>query len=322
MRVRNTWTTPDVVDKTTYFPRIDKQKVFEVPPLSDTISTTVNIQNDQGYVNTASKYYSNIEKEYDIVYKAQVEGQYWQEYNFHYQGHIYFDTVTYYTDKTVPKWQIADRYGTKRDHYSLSQCKKSIIRIKARNLKYPYYKAIYPEFPTQKDIIVSNWRLIKKPDHYNKGSGILLQQFPTEDPAITITIGEGPKAVKYNIKAKRNFLPPNYTIRVRNTTKYVLRQGHPSKSKNKTILEICSTAADTPGFENQDLYDLDRRGEYENNEEYSESEESVDSIGDDSTSIETVETIQDSETSAVEIEENSAQYADSSESENTSESSE
>jgi hypothetical protein len=181
----NTWTTPDVVDKTTNFPRIDYHKEFEVPSLADTNSTTVFIQNDLGYVNEASKYYLKIEKEYDIVYKAQVEGEYWQEYNFHYQGHIYFDTVTYYTDKTVPKYKINNRYSTKRDIYSLSQCRKSIIQIKAQNLKYPYYRAIYPEFLTQKDIIVPKWGLVKKLDHYYKGGGILLQQYPTEDPAFT-----------------------------------------------------------------------------------------------------------------------------------------
>jgi hypothetical protein len=272
-----------------------------------------------GYINQGSKYYSNCIKEYDIILQKQVDGNFWQEYNFHYQGHIYFDTVTYYTDKEVPKYEIDDYKYHQRGIYSLSQCRQPIIRIKAQNLKYPYYKAIYPEYPTQKDIIVEKWSLVKKPDHYNKGGGILLQQYPTEDPAITLTIGEGPKAVQYKIKAKRNFLPPNYTISVRNTTKYVLRQGFPSKSKVKTILEICSTAAATPGFENQDLYDLDRRGDYDNNEEYSESESSIDTIGDDSISVESVETIPDSEESAVEIEENSAEYADTatSDSENT-----
>jgi hypothetical protein len=74
--------------------------------------------------------------------------------------------------------------------------------------------------------------------------------------------------------------------------------------KNKTVLEICSTAAATPGFENQDLYDLDQHGDYDNNNEYIESEESIDTIGDDTTSIESFDTIPDSEESAVEIEEN------------------
>jgi hypothetical protein len=139
MRIKNTRKTPNVVDKTTNFPRIDYQKEFEVSSLADTYSTTVLIQNDLGYVNEA-KYYSNIDKEYNIVYKAQVEGEYWQEYNFHYQGHIYFDTVTYYTDNAVPKYKIDNRYSTKRDIYSFSQCRKSIMRIKAQNLKYPYYR--------------------------------------------------------------------------------------------------------------------------------------------------------------------------------------
>jgi hypothetical protein len=84
-------------------------------------------------------------------------------------------------------------------------------------------------------------------------------------------------------------------------------------------LEICATAVATPDFDYQDLYDLDRRGDCDNNNEYSESEESIDTIGDDTICIKSVETIPDREESAVEIEVNSAEYADTSDSEDTDE---
>jgi hypothetical protein len=246
------WISPDIIDKTTHFKRVaDKKAEYAVPELTHSTATTVGIDNELGLrpVNLPN-HRQEPGQEFDLIqrWKTDILNSNYYTVNIHFQGHVYFNAATYYTDIQEEPWEVP-RLQAWQDNTLHSHTREDfIVRLPVRSTKYPYPRAIQKRVPTAKDTLLCGWALSKKGEYHNTAGGILTRSKNETDPSVTIILGYGHEAKKYKVSTKDKFLPPNYCIRLRNTTYYGIRKGVHTQIKQKTILEICSEAAAISDF--------------------------------------------------------------------------
>jgi hypothetical protein len=265
-----TWVLANIIDKTTHYKLLrdrcyPPQGELEVPALETTNSTEIYIDN-LCCVPSDEKKYQDHQQEANILsdFYFNTEDNPWG--NVHYQGHVYFSTVTYYTRSgdyptftpQHEEWQ--DNVG----HIS----KDYIHRIKVRNLKYPDPRRVQEEGFTDISTLVTGWVACNRTDLLkfypkNKGSSLNRRRHP-KDKAINITFSHrkfgyphyttvrvSPHTKKYEESGlhykplgelqettTKQLAQVKYTVNLRNTT-YIRTREAPVPN-NKLFLEICT----------------------------------------------------------------------------------
>jgi hypothetical protein len=190
---------PDIIDKTTHTRRVEVGKVLLVPDIKEcnakyTLLNNFYHFNERDIAKYPIPYYRVPTEENKLLTKFWLDNAeddryiYAPEANLHFQGHVYFDTVAHYSRKATdvflpdPVWEVPDE----EPFYIHCYAGRETVRLKVRNTKFPYYRAIVKENPTPNAKLVEGWVLSKKLDHHSTGGGIISKSKAEKNPQLTI----------------------------------------------------------------------------------------------------------------------------------------